>query len=199
MSGSKSPDVQASVFIFTGNPNCNTIQHNIQFDSFETAEDFIKNHQQYGIKDLTLIPDTNKVTDLDFDDGIDTKKLLKNYEGRLKKHNHGRVDTRSVEEGSYSEIIRGSRDSKQGHVGGVGGQNYNAILDYAQARADRRSGNTLAKSESEKVGRRKQVADYIKKFASKFGINSKPTPLGKSVPMTTLSKGYEILITSNLS
>jgi hypothetical protein len=47
----------------------------------------------------------------------------------------------------------------RGQEAGINRTNFDAILEHAQKRADRRSGLILAKSEQDKVKRRKAVSE----------------------------------------
>jgi hypothetical protein len=76
----------------------------------------------------------------------------------------------------------------RGQNGGGNRHNFAAILEHAQKRADRRSGNVLAISEHEKVKRKKVVNYYLNAFAAKFGI---PT-VKKIIKNPTPKKGSEI-------
>ncbi len=81
--------------------------------------------------------------------------------GKSRRTKERAASVRFVEEESYSGIIRQERDRVRGRNAGVNRENFGAILEHAQKRADRRSGNVLAKSEQEKVKRRKVVSDYL--------------------------------------
>lgn len=70
-----------------------------------------------------------------------------------------RASVRFISEQSYSGIIRKARDKMRGQDAGINRTNFDAILEHTQKRADRRSGNVLAKSEQEKVKRRKAVSE----------------------------------------
>lgn len=76
----------------------------------------------------------------------------------------------------------------RGQDSGVNRENLDAILEHAKNRADRRSGNLLAKSEQEKVKRRKKVSDYLSSFANKFGIPA----IGNIVENPKPQRGFEI-------
>ena len=66
--------------------------------------------------------------------------------------------------------------------------NFDAILELAEKRADRRSGNVLAKSKQEKAKRRKQVERYLDKYAKIFGIPK----ISKIIDRPKPQKGSEI-------
>lgn len=94
-------------------------------------------------------PETNEVLILDFGN-FNYDKLIDDY-GQSIKTEQKRASVRFISEQSYSGIIRQERDRMRGQNAGSNRENFGAILEHAQKRADRRSGNILAKSEQEKV------------------------------------------------
>jgi hypothetical protein len=81
--------------------------------------------------------------------------------GKSRRTKERAASVRFVEEQSYSGIIRQARDRVRRRDAAGNRENFAAILEHAQKRADRRSGNVLAKSEQEKVKRRKVVSHYL--------------------------------------
>jgi hypothetical protein len=90
-------------------------------------------------------------------------KLLIIFEdyGKSRRTKERAASVRFISEQSYSGIIRQERDRVRGQNAGGNRDNFGAILEHSQKRADRRSGNVLAKSEQAKVKRRKVVSDYL--------------------------------------
>jgi hypothetical protein len=184
--GSLAPDVQNSVMMLDYADVGSAIELRIKFENKQDAVNFIENRAEYGANDLSLNPETNEVLVLD-EGKFNYKKLIQDYGKSVKTEQRG-TSVRFISEESYSGIIREARDRMRGQDSGVNRENLDAILEHAKNRADRRSGNLLAKSEQEKVKRRKKVSDYLSSFANKFGIPA----IGNIVENPKPQRGFEI-------
>lgn len=174
--GTMAPDIQHSVMAISYGKKGEITDNRFTFKNKKGALKFIEERGNFGANDLSFIPETNTVIILDFGD-FNYNKFLKVYGKAIKQTKQVWGTARFIEEGEYSGIIQKVRSSVGGLDGPNGRTNYDSILELAQKRADRRSGNLLAQPEQKKKFLKDSVSNYLDKFAKTFGIE----------PITTVS------------
>lgn len=133
MMGTLAPDVQNSVMLNRYSDKGEQTEYYINFDSKSAAVSFVNNRRNYGIEDISLLPDNDTVLVLDFG-GFNHDKLLTDYGEEIKGIEERKVETRFIGENDYGKILSEARSTLQKHYGAAFGKALDDFLKLADVR-----------------------------------------------------------------
>jgi hypothetical protein len=112
-------------------------EHYLTFDSKQSAIDFVNNRKKYGIGDVSFLPDTNKVSVLDFG-SVDSHKTAQDYGKKIIDVEQRKFRARFIEENEYGGIMQKIRDTLPRHDKGALGRKLDTLLKKAAERLNKK-------------------------------------------------------------
>lgn len=167
--GSLAPEGQHSVALLEYAKDGNAVEHRFEFKDLKVAENFVQNIAEYGIKDVSLLPERNTVIVID-EGNANINKIDSDYGKHIRRHNANTAHNRSIKSEDYGGIIESARSGQQGYDRGKLGENLSAVLELAKARARRLSRDYGEKSKQAQERASEGVADYIAKNKAVFNL-----------------------------
>jgi hypothetical protein len=167
--GTLAPEGQHSVMALEYTPEGNTLEVRYQFNNLADANNFIKNINKYGIRDVSLMPDSNTVMILD-EGNINHEKISKDYGKSIARVTENNVNTDFITQEKYSGILQEHGDRVGEYYSPEYRENISDAIKLAKERERRFRSDYGEKSEQAKVEANKSVAEYVAKNKEELGL-----------------------------
>jgi hypothetical protein len=167
--GTMAPQGQHSVMKLQYDELGNAAEIKITFENQQDAIDFVNNRRNYGVEDVSLLPESNSVIVLDYG-GFQFEKFSEENASKIKnvdERNFNSEKAFSINEDTYSGIIR--RQIQELDKRGIR-NDLSDVLELAEKRARRLRGEYSKKSEQAKVEAEKATKAYIDKNRERLGL-----------------------------
>lgn len=180
--GTLAPQGQHTIMMNKYDVNGKDHEHVFTFASKEAAQDFYKNGGKYGVKDLSLDPDSNSVMFIGSGkDGFDLNNLIKDYGQQITGHEENNINTRFLSQGEYSGILDKHGDQIGEQYSQEHRQNVIDAIQLAKERARRFGSDYDQKSQEAKVEAEKATQNYIDNNKKQLGLPDSETTSVKKI------------------
>jgi hypothetical protein len=160
--GTLAPDAQHSVLKIKYDEKGDASEHRITFRNKQDAIEFLENRKEYGLNNISLLPNSNSAIVLDFGN-FETSKFNKDYGRKVKSVERSKFNSETafgINENTYGDIIQGEIQRRnEGEVR----NNFSDVLKLAGERSRRLGRDYNEKSEQAKRAAIKAVDDYVEK------------------------------------
>jgi hypothetical protein len=193
--GTLAPEGQHSVMALEYSPEGNGLEIRYQFKTPLEANNFIKNINKYGIKDVSLMPDSNTVMILD-EGNVNHEKIQQDYGKSIAKYSESNVNTEFITQEKYGGILQEHGDRVGEYYSPEYRENIANAIKLAKERERRLSSGYGEKSEQAQVEAAKAAADYVAKNKEELGLpDVQETKVSKINPELAdkIQKAYDAL------